>query len=153
MLSWSRQLVANASRPPERWATALERALANGIEVFTSAVDGQRFATSATQLDTLYPVDAYSYACPAAMAGDPVCQHRAALRFILGWLTVPGPDDVETPASIPCPACAGHGWTYAEVDGGRSWPDHTPCRRCDGTGRLAVVLRALPAVVPALAAD
>ena len=135
----------------ERWAKALERAIAHGIEVFTSAVDGQRFATSATQLDTLYPVDAYTCACPAALAGDPVCQHRAALRFILGWLSL---DDApgDPAATIDCGACHGRGWWYAEAMGGRVFPEKVACPRCDGSGQMPVRLHAI-AVPPALAAD
>lgn len=136
---------------PERWAKALQRAIEHGVEVFVSAVDGQRFATSATQLDTLYPVDAYSCACPAALAGDPVCQHRAALRIVLGWIAL---DDVstETPATIDCGACHGCGWNYVETNGGRTFPDQITCRRCGGSGQMPVrIVRASPAT--SLAAD
>src|SRR5690349_19375552 len=111
-------VVRNRVDSPERWQKALARALEAGIEIFVSASDGQRFATSATLLDTIYAVDAHSCACPAGAAGDPVCQHRAAVRYTLGWLTLEdrSPD---TAATVDCGVCHGRGWLYYEVASGR----------------------------------
>ncbi|MBA2598009.1 MAG: hypothetical protein H0V00_15395, partial [Chloroflexia bacterium] len=38
----------------ERWSKAVARAVSNGLEVFTVADMGERFVTSASQLDTLH---------------------------------------------------------------------------------------------------
>lgn len=87
------------SETPERWQRALQRAIDNGIEVFQAADSGERFVTSASKLDTLHRTDGYSCSCEAALAGDPVCQHRAVVRFILGW----GPQP-SAPAPVLRPA-------------------------------------------------
>ena len=71
---------------PARWQAALERAIANGLEVFQVADTGERFVTSASRLDTLHRTDGYACTCEAAVAGDEVCQHRAVVRHLLGWL-------------------------------------------------------------------
>ena len=81
----TRQLVGG----PERWAKALERAVENGLEVFAVADTGERFVTSASRLDVLHRPDGYSCTCEAAVAGDEVCQHRAVVRHLLGWLPEP----------------------------------------------------------------
>ena len=134
----------------ERWQAALRRALEKNIEVFVVADTGERMATSASHLDQLHRVTADTCTCPAAVAGDPCCLHRAALRFVLGQLTLDEPE--ETPATIPCPDCVGKGWAYQEVDGGRAWPDQIPCRRCRSTGRVLVSIVRTPHA-PSLAAD
>lgn len=136
----------------ERWRKALERAIANGIEIFVADDDGERFATSASHADRLHRVDAYSCTCEAALAGDPVCQHRAALRFVLGWLSLDA-KPTETPATIECGACNGRGWRYVEVAGGRSFPDKIACARCASSGRMPVRLRTIAPHPAALAAD
>src|SRR5690349_22587078 len=120
---------------PERWAKALERALENGVEILMASDDGERFATSASRLDLLHRVDPYRCSCEAGVAGDPICMHRAALRFVLGWLMLDEPEPVET-ATVSCPTCGGKGWSYLEVDGGRSWPGRVECRRCAGSGQV-----------------
>lgn len=70
---------------PERWQRALQRAIDNGLEVFSVSDTGERMVTSASKLDTLHRTDGYSCTCEAALAGDPVCQHRAVVRFVMGW--------------------------------------------------------------------
>ncbi len=65
-----------------RWYAALDRARAN-ITLYRSD-DGQFNATSSRNPNTLYPVGATRCACEAAVNGDPVCQHRAAVRSHLG---------------------------------------------------------------------
>jgi hypothetical protein len=138
---------------PARWQKALRRALENGVEILTASDDGERFATSASRLDLLHRVDPYRCTCEAGIAGDPICMHRAALRFVLGWLALPELD--EAAATIDCPACQGCGWAYVEVDGGRAWPDQVECRRCDGSGRIGAWIRQVtPAAASvSLAAD
>jgi hypothetical protein len=75
----------------ERWEKALQRAIANGLEVFQVADTGERMVTSASQLDTVHRTDCRHCTCAAGVAGDPVCQHRAVVRFIMGWLPEPSP--------------------------------------------------------------
>jgi hypothetical protein len=119
---------------PARWQKALERAVANGLEVFTVHDTGERMVTSASRLDVLHRTDGRACTCEAALAGDPVCQHRAAVRFLLGWL---GPASVAVPAE--CSTCTGRGWSYGEVGGGHGIPSRLTCCRCAGTGRSPVV--------------
>jgi hypothetical protein len=130
---------------------ALERAIRNGIEIFVADDDGERFATSASHVDHLHRVAAYDCTCEAALAGDPVCQHWAALRYILGWIA---PDDTTTemPATIDCAVCHGRGWSDFQTNGGRTFPEPVACRRCAGTGQMPGRIRTL-APAPALAAD
>ena len=83
-----------------RWEKALARALANRLEVFQVADTGERMVTSASQLDTLHRTDGRTCTCAAALAGDAVCQHRAVVRFVIGWLPEPSPRDAG-----PCASC------------------------------------------------
>ena len=114
----------------ERWQAALARAIAAGLEVFV--IDGarERVVTSASRLDTVYRTDGRSCTCAAALAGDPVCQHRAAARACLGWLTLPddAPAVAETASGASCFWCSGSG-RQAGVDG------FERCDRCGGTGQ------------------
>ncbi|MDQ3225671.1 MAG: hypothetical protein M3Q50_03425, partial [Chloroflexota bacterium] len=91
----------------ERWDAALKRALTNGLEVFTVADTGERFVTSASQLDMLHRTDGRVCTCAAGVAGDPVCQHRAVVRFVAGWLPEPSPTTpARGSASVNCPDCS-----------------------------------------------
>jgi hypothetical protein len=121
---------------PARWQKALERALFAGLEVFVVADTGERMVTSASKLDVLYRADGRACTCAAAIAGDPVCMHRAVVRYVLGWLTDPG-----APAMVDCPACCGCGAVYTPSGGWR-------CERCGGTGQLLAPRRIEPAVEP-----
>lgn len=114
----------------ERWQNALARAIANELEVFTVADSGERMVTSASKLDTLHRTDGHSCTCEAALAGDPVCAHRAAVRFCLGWLTIPDPtpDPRDNPATR-CGWCHGNGEVWY-----RSFGESLPCEICKGTG-------------------
>lgn len=125
---------------PNRWARALTRALYGGVEIFTTA-SGQRFATSATQHDMLYAVSETTCECRAAQEGDPICMHRAALRSILGTLSVLTLRiDELVPADAPrCTWCFGKGERWA---GSAEDPRLITCPECQGTGHnLGAILR------------
>ena len=47
--------------------------------------------------NTLHRTDGHACTCEAAVAGDPVCSHRAPLRYALRWLPEPA-------AAAPTPA-------------------------------------------------
>jgi len=103
-------MVLRLVRPPKeetpaRWQKALDRAIGNGLEVFVVNDTGERMVTSASSLDTLHRTDGYTCTCEAAALGaDPVCQHRAVVRSLFGWL----PD----PAG---PAVAGRTWAPSQL--------------------------------------
>ena len=131
---------------PERWQRALDRAVAAGLEVFTVADTGERMVTSASKLDTLHRSDGLTCTCEAALAGDPVCCHRAVVRRVLGWFG-------RTPPLVACFGCRGEGWVYVEA-GGDAWPYKIGCAPCRGTGRVLAPTPRLEPVAPvALAAD
>ncbi len=92
---------------PDRWEKALARAVAAGLEVFRVADTGEVMVSSASKLDTLHRTDGQRCSCEAALAGDPVCQHRAVARFVLGWLA---------PAAAVCGTCLGAGHYPEERD-------------------------------------
>lgn len=84
---------------PERWQKALERAIAQGLEIFMVNDTGERLVTSATRLDVVHRTDGFYCTCEAAVLGaDPVCQHRAVVRSVLGWVPDPTP---AAPAARP----------------------------------------------------
>jgi hypothetical protein len=120
----------------ERWAQALERALANWLEVFQVADTGERMVTSASQLDTLHRTDGRDCTCAAAVAGDPICQHRAVVRFVSGWLPEPSPAApallpvVVTPVR-PCLWCRGSGRVPNDYD-----RQYAACSACEGIGTV-----------------
>lgn len=64
---------------PARWDAALDRALANHIQVWQDQESGDFLALS-SDATKLYTVRWYDCTCAAAEAGDPVCVHRAAFR-------------------------------------------------------------------------
>ena len=105
---------------PARWRAALERAIAAGIEPLQIAGTGEWVVTSATRLGTVYRTDGTRCECAAAQSGNPICQHRAAVRFVLGWGPLPAP-----PAAV-CRGCAGRGFV-ADPDG-RQAPERCFCR-------------------------
>jgi hypothetical protein len=90
----------NHPESAERWQKALQRAIANGLEVFMVADTGERMVTSASQLDTLHRTDCRHCTCAAGVAGDPVCQHRAVVRYIMGWLPEPSAPAL-APVALP----------------------------------------------------
>jgi len=66
---------------PERWEAALARAKQAGVKVFELG-RGRYAVTSAHATDKAYEVTVVpeTCTCPAAVGGDPVCLHRAAVR-------------------------------------------------------------------------
>lgn len=119
---------------PERWRRALARAIDAGLEVFVVADTGERMVTSASKLDQLHRTDGRACTCEAALAGDPVCQHRAAVRYCLGWIH-PEPDPeplIPAPAApqrVDCAMCNGCGVVYSRSGG---WK----CDHCHGAGQV-----------------
>jgi hypothetical protein len=122
----SGHVVQVRSETPERWAKALGRALGLGLEVFVVADTGERMVTSASQLDTLHRSDGDHCSCRAGLAGDPVCCHRAAVRFVQGRLAA---ESGVAPQPAACVRCNG---------GGVVPNDHRmrydTCPSCGGTG-------------------
>jgi len=116
------QVVQVRRETPERWEKALQRSIALGLEVFVVADTGERFVTSASQLDTLHRSDGDRCTCKAGIAGDPVCCHRAAVRFVQGRLSD------ETAAPADCLDCCGCGQRWYR--GGYA----LPCETCGGSG-------------------
>lgn len=147
------QLRPPRAETPQRWQAALRRAADNALDLFEVAgLDGAFAVTSASDPSLCYLTTATSCGCPAALAQDEVCQHRAAVRSALGMLA-PAPVADATPATVDCPACRGKGWSYAESMGGHGWPDQLPCRKCDGSGQVGVWLTTTVPAALAMAAD
>src|SRR3954447_15206284 len=90
-----------------RWQRALDRALANALDVLIEPISGEAFVESATNPGTLYQVTATSCTCPAGQAGIP-CQHRACYLAQTGELAIDGMAPVEN-----CPDCHGAGVIYS----------------------------------------
>ena len=84
---------------PARWQAALQRALDNGVRAYQISGTGQWVATSASRPGVCYAVAPTTCECEAALAGDPVCQHRAAVRCELGLLWPEHPQP-EPPAPV-----------------------------------------------------
>jgi hypothetical protein len=120
---------------PERWAKAFERATQLGLEVFTIAGEDTFVVTSASKMDTVYRVTTTTCGCHAGLSGDPVCCHRAVVRFVQGHL-------VTEPqlALVDCSHCSGCGAVYSRNGG---WQ----CEFCQGRGQVSVT--PVPAVMPA----
>src|SRR5689334_22463332 len=94
---------------PQRWHAALRRSVENGIQLLMVNDTGERFATSSKNDGALYRVDTETCSCPAGVAGDPVCLHRAALRAALGWLAPEPVAPAEVTTRPACGACKGKG--------------------------------------------
>jgi hypothetical protein len=119
-----------------RWRRALVRAIEEGLDpVQVAGRDGVWFVMSGTDLNVGYLVtdNGASCSCPAGQAGDRVCKHRAAMRYVVGRLALEDEDEgpePEPPAPAPCGLCrgTGTGWNgVAEVI----------CWKCGGHGQVA----------------
>lgn len=156
---------------PERWQSALRRAIANGIEVYQIAATGEWIATSASKPGTAYITDGVTCECEAAEFGnDPVCQHRAAFWHANGGLELE-PTEAELAAAEAkiaadevavfdlteerrCSWCNGTGECWPEDGAFHLTPDR--CWWCHGTGvdPSAAPAVAQPAVIaPVLPAN
>lgn len=62
-----------------RWDAALKRANDKGLRLFQHGATGQWFC-SGSDGQTVYGVGHFTCECAAALANDPVCQHRALYR-------------------------------------------------------------------------
>lgn len=69
---------------PERWTSALDRAIAEALDVYIST-DGTAFVESASRPGLLYIVTRESCTCPAGDKGRP-CKHRACFLAQIGEL-------------------------------------------------------------------
>jgi hypothetical protein len=74
--------------------------------------------------------------CAAAVAGDPVCSHRAVVRYVLSTLpavVVSVSDLIDAGAANHCRRCFGKGayWMGSPADGDSRW---TLCPVCSGDG-------------------
>ena len=130
------QVVRARTESAERWSKALERALANGLEVFQVSDTGERMVTSASRLDMLHRTDGAACTCEAALGGDPVCQHRAVVRFVMGWLPEPSPPAPARAPGAPVPArpcvwCHGSGRIPNDYD-----RQYAACGACAGIGTV-----------------
>ncbi len=141
----------------ERWQAALQRALAEGIQVRQLAGSGAWIATSGSDTTAAYLVSGNGCECQAGEYGDPICKHRAAYWHAIGALDLePEPIAAATPAPATiatCPGCGGNGFDPA-CQGhriARGYLVRCPCPRCDGTGRVTVdiVIAERPASVAA----
>ena len=130
---------------PERWQKAVQRAIAEGIEVRQVNDSGAWVANSGSHKNVAYTLSVtsgivHACTCPAGTFGDPCCKHVARFYLDAGVLDV---DEPETPALAPratCVRCAGVG--KIEVFGnGWNVIDVRPCTICGGTGKLPAVPR------------
>lgn len=152
---------------PERWRRALARAA--GLALYQCSETGAWYCTSGSEPGVVHPVSVEACGCPAGVAGDRVCRHRAALRAHLGLMVPPAPagDPSDTVSLIGrrCRACGGLGLLIeatpaqlrargAAIREGRAepfdagCPPAVRCPHCGGNGWLP----AAPAAEP-LAAD
>ncbi len=111
---------------PDRWALALRRAHENGVACFQISDTGEWVATSTSKPGTVYRTDGISCGCPAGLANDPICTHRAAFWAVQGVICLAGSHD---PAPVP-PASD----TVADVVAFLS-PAQI-CPTCNDTGRV-----------------
>ena len=85
-----------AEESAERWQKALERA--EDLRVYQCASTGALYVTSGSEDGVVYgPVSFTEWQCPAALAGDVVCKHRAKVRECFGLLERPAPAPEPTP--------------------------------------------------------
>ena len=134
----------------ERWARALQRA--EGLTLFQCSESGAWYCTSGSEPGIAHPVTFTDCGCPAGVAGDRVCRHRAALRCRFGLMSAPeaaetrvgtavnAEGDVIVLTAERCRRCHGTGAEWC--------PDgELRCLECDGAGWFSTAL------TDALAAD
>jgi hypothetical protein len=71
---------------PDRWRQALVRARRGRLQLRQLVGSGAWVATSERDEEAAYMVTEYECDCFAAEFGDPVCKHRAMLRYRMGHL-------------------------------------------------------------------
>jgi len=74
----------------QRWSRALDRAIADGLDVLTCEATGQWFVESASRSGTVYEVSRTRCTCPAGRWGG-ICKHMACLLAQLGELPIDAP--------------------------------------------------------------
>ncbi len=86
-------MVTSIARPNTlaRWQAALKRAHVEGVQVRQLAGSGAWIATSSRDASIAYEVSIADCDCHAAQHGDPICKHRAMLRWTLNLLPFPTP--------------------------------------------------------------
>ena len=136
---------------PERWQRALARA--EGLTLYQCSVSGCWYCTSGSEPGIAHPVTFTDCGCAAAVAGDRVCRHRAALRCRFGLLAAPESADTRTVTARAdegdvivltaerCRRCRGTGSEYGGPD------VEIRCLGCDGDGWVST------ATTEAIAAD
>lgn len=161
-------MVATTTRRPNvdtlaRWDAALKRANDKGLRLFQHDATGQWFC-SGSDGQTVYAVTHYTCECQAALANDPVCQHRALYReacrvddqgveAMLKEVALPQwepvaphpdvPDGLNHSDDVRCRRC-GYLYEVAEID---DWTDGratcTACLTVNETGYTDAELDAL----------
>lgn len=126
------QATVSRKATAERWQSALNRAIVEALDVLIEPISGEAYVESSSRPGTLYQVSRETCTCAAAVAGDPVCKHRACYLAQIGELAI------EAPAA-DCPDCCGCGEQWFP-SGGRK------CQACRGTGRIAPA--APPIMIP-----
>lgn len=122
----------------DRWHAAVRRADEKSVKLFQIESTGVYIATSGTRHLVAYRTDGIECECAAAVAGDPVCLHRARYWQAMGMLEL----DETTPETVACFPCDGSGKLWSAG----SWsPDR--CGFCSGAGVVEVVLDRIGPVV------
>lgn len=102
-------MVATAETRPNtyrRFEAACERATAKGIRVLAYR-DGRAIVSASNGRDA-YMTDGHTCSCRAAIEGDPICLHRAALSMHLATIETPEPTPPAPAAPAvyrECPSC------------------------------------------------
>jgi hypothetical protein len=122
---------------PEQWNRALQRAIAEALDVLTEPQSGRTFVESGTTPGIVYEVTEHGCSCKAGQNGVP-CKHRACLLAQLGILpldTEPESASASAPTVRRCSWYAGAGlveqWGVSAPIGALTCPD------CGGSGIAA----------------
>jgi hypothetical protein len=131
------QAVRPQQTEAQRWAKALDRAIADALDVLVEPISGEAFVESSNHPGIVYAVGATFCTCPAGQQGVP-CKHRAAFLAQIGELPLPaGPAVIATITAVPadepmtCLWCNGCG--VVPNDHERRYDD---CDRCAGSGAV-----------------